>query len=159
MKLSLPLVIYSAGPCYEFPLADECSDGGKIPNKVHVAVQTPAYVLIGLSEIFASITGLEYAFTKAPASMKSVVMSLFLLQTAFGSALGIALSPTSENPKLVVMYASICVATLIAGILFWVCFSKYNKVEESLNNLGRDTGVSQDAVAEKHTRPLAEGEA
>ena len=128
-------LIYTSGPCYEFPLADDCSEGGTIPNRVHIAVQVPAYVLIGLSEIFASITGLEYAFTKAPASMKSLVMSIFLLQTAFGSALGIALSPTSQNPKLVIMYASIAAATLVAGLAFWLCFRKYNQVEEELNKL------------------------
>ena len=56
--------IYIRGPGYNDP-----TDNG--PNDIHVAVQTPGYILIGLSEIFASITGLEYAFTKAPASMKS----------------------------------------------------------------------------------------
>lgn len=73
LNLSRPAVIYTSPPCYKFPLAAECSGGGNTPNKVHVAVQTPGYLFIGLSEIFASITGLEYAFTKAPTAMKSFV--------------------------------------------------------------------------------------
>ena len=32
-------------------------------------------------------------------------MAMFLLQTAFGSALGIALAPTAKDPKLVWMYS------------------------------------------------------
>ncbi|KAF5317602.1 hypothetical protein D9758_018895 [Tetrapyrgos nigripes] len=45
------------------------------------------YILIAFSEIFASITGLEYAFTKAPKNMCSLklVMALFLLTNAFGA--------------------------------------------------------------------------
>jgi len=128
-------LIYNAGPCYKFPLACDASQGGTIPNRVHVAVQTPAYLLIGLSEIFASITGLEYAFTKAPASMKSFVMSMFLLTSAFGSALGIALSPTAKDPKLVTMYASLAGVTLIVAAIFWFLFKKYNAQEEDLNAL------------------------
>jgi proton-dependent oligopeptide transporter, POT family len=65
-------LIYESGPCYDAPLACPAGlqpDGIYAPNNVHVAVQTPAYLLIGLSEIFASITGLEYAYTKAPPSM------------------------------------------------------------------------------------------
>lgn len=114
---------------------DAAGPDGTIPNKVHVAVQTPAYLFIGLSEIFASITGLEYAFTKAPPSMKSFVMSIFLLQSGFGSALAIALSPTAEDPKIIWMYTGICVATIIAGGLFWFCFKGYNETEEEMNAL------------------------
>lgn len=127
-------LIYKSPPCYDAPLACAAANGSS-PNQVHVAVQTPAYLLIGLSEIFASITGLEYAFTKAPPSMKSFVMSIFLLQSAFGSALGIALAPTATDPKLIWMYTGLCVATIITAGLFWVLFKKYNATEDSMNAL------------------------
>jgi len=139
-------LIYKAGPCYDHPLADTCQ-GGAVPNHVHVAVQTPAYLLIGVSEIFASITGLEYAFTKAPPSMKSFVMSMFLLTSAIGSAIGIALSPTAENPKLVNMYIGLAVAAFVAGCVFWALYSRYNKTEEEMNELEKQ-GVKAVAVEE-----------
>ena len=131
-------LIYSAGPCYDQPLncqAAVAPNGDVSPNNVHVAVQTPAYALIALSEIFASVTGLEYAYTKAPANMKSFIMSIFLLTNAFGAALGIALSSTAKDPKLVWMYNGIVIATGITGALFWVFFRKYNDIEEELNEI------------------------
>jgi proton-dependent oligopeptide transporter, POT family len=128
-------LIYISPPCYDTPLACDASNKGKEHNHVHVAVQTPAYLFIGISEIFASITGLEYAYTKAPATMKSFVMSMFLLTNAFGSALGIALSPVAVDPKLLWMYTGLAVATVIAGVIFWVLFSRYNKSEDQMNEL------------------------
>ncbi|QIW95976.1 hypothetical protein AMS68_001494 [Peltaster fructicola] len=131
-------LIYESGPCYDAPGACDAAvqpDGSVIPNHVHVAVQTPAYVLIALSEIFASITGLEYAFTKAPTTMKSFIMSLYLLTTAFGAALGAALSPTAVDPYLLWMYTGLAAACLTAGILFWICYKRYNATEESMNEM------------------------
>lgn len=126
--------IYQAGPCYDNPL--KCApEYANTPNRIHIAIQTPAYVLIALSEIFASITGLEYAYTKAPANMKSFIMSLFLVTNAFGSAIGIALSPTSENPKFVWSYTGLAVSCFLAGVLFWFTFNHYNAKEEELNLL------------------------
>ena len=51
-------------------------------------LQTTSYVLIALSEIFASITGMEYAFTKAPKNMRSLVMAFFLFASAISAAIG-----------------------------------------------------------------------
>ena len=144
--------IYKAGPCYDEPLACEGFVG--VPNHIHIALQAPAYVLIALSEIFASITGLEYAYTKAPISMKSFIMSLYLLSTAVGSAIGIALSSTSRNPKFVWSYTGLAVACFIAGCLFWVCFRHYNQREEEWNQL-EFREVELDPVVSKPIKSLA----
>ena len=135
-------LIYKAGPCYDAPLVCDAAnlpDGTVLPNNVHVAVQTPAYALIGLSEIFASITGLEYAYTKAPVSMKSFVMSMYLLTTAFGNALAEAIVPVAIDPKLLWMYTGLAVASFVAGCIFWVLFRKYNATEESMNEIDVNT--------------------
>ena len=98
-------------------------------------MQTPAYVLIGISEILASITGLEYAFTKAPPSMKSLVTSIFLLQNAFGSAIGIGVVRAALHPNMVTFYACLSGVTFAAGTAFWFIFRGLNNVEEELNQL------------------------
>lgn len=142
-------LIYSSPPCYNAPLA---CDASHLPNEVHVAVQTPAYFFFAVSEIFASITGLEYAFTKAPPSMKSFVMSIFLLQSAFGSALGVVLAPIAKDPRLVWLYSGLCIATIIAAGLFWACFKHLNATEESMNSLGtrveKADGVGENGATE-----------
>jgi POT family proton-dependent oligopeptide transporter len=144
-------LIYNAPPCYKTPSDPSCDPQG-LGNHVHVAVQTPAYLLIGLSEIFASITGLEYAFTKAPPSMKSFVMSMFLFTSAFGAILGIAVSPTAKDPKLVWMYTGLSITAIIAAVLFWLFFNKYNATEEQMNALDKDS-IQAVPVGEVHRLP------
>lgn len=58
--------IYKLGPCGYH--ASSCDKSAPI----NVWVQALPYVLIAISEIFTSITGYEYAFTKAPKNMKSL---------------------------------------------------------------------------------------
>lgn len=69
--------------------------------EINVWAQTGSYILIAISEIFASITGLEYAFTKAPKNMRSLVMSCFLFTQAVSAALGQAFVTLSADPLLV----------------------------------------------------------
>ncbi|RAH53983.1 MFS peptide transporter Ptr2 [Aspergillus piperis CBS 112811] len=132
-------LIYSAGPCYEHPgCAASEVDGSTTGNHVHIAIQTPAYVFIGLSEIFASVSGLEYAYTKAPPSMKSFVQSMYLLTNAFGSALAEALTPAAYDPAIMWMFVGLACASFVAGIIFWLVYHHLNDQEDQLNALDAD---------------------
>lgn len=118
--------IYKAPPCFSHPSSCEAGrigEGQFKPNEVHVAWQTPAYILIALSEILASITGLELAYAKAPENMKSFIMSLFLLTSAGGSALGILIAPLAKDPYLQWLYFGLAGAAAMTGYVFHRTFS------------------------------------
>jgi len=138
-------LIYSSGPCFKDPLntrgtcpAGQLPDGTKIPNNVHIAIQTPAYLFIGVAEIFISVTGLEYAYNKAPASMKSFVQSMYLFTNAFGSALNEALVPVLVDPKILWMYTGVACVAFATSIGFWFIFHHYDNDEEKMYALDRD---------------------
>jgi dipeptide/tripeptide permease len=65
--------------------------------------------------------------------MKSFVMSMFLLTTAFGAALGTALSGLSVDPKLVWLYTGIAISAFIAGWVFWFLFNHFNSQEDKMD--------------------------
>lgn len=131
--------IYKAGPCYTSPLCDaSIVDGVAQGNNIHIAAQTGAYALIGISEIFASVTGLEYAYTKAPPSMKSFVQALFLLTNAFGAAISEAFVPVLYDPAIQWMYVGIAVGAFIVGCIIWILFHHLNDEEDRMNALDKD---------------------
>lgn len=117
-------LIYNTGPNYALKPCDSCQKY----NNITVAWQIPAYFFIAISEIFASITGLEYAFTQAPQSMKSIVMSLFLFTSAVGSILNIALVPVTTDPEILWMYVGLAIQAFVFGILFFIVFRNDGKV-------------------------------
>ncbi|KAJ2705300.1 peptide transporter ptr2 [Coemansia sp. IMI 203386] len=117
--------IYTKGP-YKTHAGDE----GYGFNDISAAIQVPAYVLMAIAEIFASVTGLEYAYKRAPESMKSIVMSIFLLTNAGGSILAFAFNPISSNPHLVKNFAIVSGLMGAFTVLFVVCFRHYDQVDE-----------------------------
>ncbi|KAI8099711.1 POT family-domain-containing protein [Halteromyces radiatus] len=113
--------IYSQPPYFDHP------EGRK--NDVSVALVVPAYVLIGISEIFASITGLEYAYKKAPSKMKSLVMALFLFTNAVSAILAFALVSVAVDPKLTWLYTGIAVAMATCAPIFYYIHGKNDKTD------------------------------
>ncbi|KAG0200652.1 peptide transporter ptr2 [Mortierella sp. GBA30] len=115
--------IYITGPNYECTLCDP----DQTPNNVSIAWQIPSYFFIAISEIFASITGLEFAFTNAPATMKSVVMAVFLFMNCVGALLGFAFLPLTVDPLLLWMYTGLGVAALLISFVIYWFFRDYDK--------------------------------
>ncbi|TFK82817.1 oligopeptide transporter [Polyporus arcularius HHB13444] len=127
--------IYKRNPCgYEVGTCVD-GDGNPLTSDLNVWIQTGSYVLIAFSEIFASITGLEYAFTKAPKNMRSLVMSVFLFMSAISAAIGEAFVPLSTDPLLVWNYGVMAVLAFAAGTIFWFQYRHLDAQEEELNNL------------------------
>ena len=112
-------LIYHSPPCYQHPL--RCQ-GGKVPNRVHVALQVPAYTLVAVSEILTASSGMEYAFTQAPQSMRSIVMASFLITLAGGAFLGIAITLLTADPKLTWMYSCLSGMCFVLGGVFQFTF-------------------------------------
>ncbi|EKM75449.1 hypothetical protein AGABI1DRAFT_116381 [Agaricus bisporus var. burnettii JB137-S8] len=128
--------IYKTNPCHYSAATCKDAEGNAVVSPLNVWLQTGAYFLIAVSEIFASITGLEYAFTKAPTNMRSLVMSAFLFTSAIASAIGEAFVSLSSDPLLVWNYGSMAVIAAIAGVLFWLSVRRLDRDEDKLNNLG-----------------------
>ena len=127
--------IYKHNECGYYP-SEGLPDGTDCtPTTLSIWVQSGSYVLLAFSEIFASITSLEYAFTKAPRNMRSMVQAFALFMTAIASAIGEALNPLSTDPLLTWNYGSMAVISFCAGILFYLQFRKLDQEEDALNNL------------------------
>ncbi|KAK5945260.1 hypothetical protein PMZ80_002464 [Knufia obscura] len=133
--------IYVQSPC------GDAASGCETPPPLSVWIQTPAYIFIAFSEIFASITGLEYAFTKAPKNMRSLVTGIFWLAQAFSSAVGQAFVPLASDPLLVWLYTIIAILSALGGAGFWFTFRKLDAEEDALNAIpesaykGRNGGM------------------
>lgn len=52
----------------------------------------PQYVVITAAEIMFSVTGLEFSYSQAPSSMKSVLQACWLLTVAFGNVIVVVIA-------------------------------------------------------------------
>jgi len=115
------------------PTLDEpstCDDKVYI-SKLSVMWQIPQYLMVGISEVFASITSLDFFSGQAPDNMKAIVYGLNLLVIGLGSVLAsqLVVMVDSWNPQWIpsdldegyleyyyFMTAGIMMLTLIAFI-------------------------------------------
>ncbi|PLN75343.1 POT peptide transporter [Aspergillus taichungensis] len=135
-------VIYKASPCQRSPEIEGCGETRR-GEKISIFLQVPVYSMIGLSEFFAVLSGMEYAYTKAPQSMRSIVSALFLLMSAIGAGLGITLSPVSVDPTVLIEFISLSAVMFVTAIAFFLCFRRYNRAEEDMNKLKEPRSSSE----------------
>ncbi|KAI8875216.1 PTR2-domain-containing protein [Backusella circina FSU 941] len=101
-------------------------------GKANISVfwQVPCYLLLAFSEIFASITPMEYAYTHSPKSMKSFVSALSLWPTCISALISMAISPSAHDPNMVWVYGGVSITAFICGCLYYLIFGHYDKLDE-----------------------------
>ncbi|EGX90443.1 peptide transporter PTR2-A [Cordyceps militaris CM01] len=115
---------------------------------ISVWIQIFPYGLIGASEVLASITKLEYAYTKAPQNMKSTVQAIALFTSAISAALGQGLVGLSEDPLLVWNYGSVAVIAMVGAICFYMTFRKADRDEDAMNNQKESSYIGNGGASE-----------
>lgn len=92
-------------------------DGG---NKISVLWQIIPFLVITMAEVMVSITGLQFAYTQAPRSMKSTIMSMWLLTVFFGNMITawIAKINTFEGGNFFMFFAGLM--AFFAVVFAWV---------------------------------------
>ncbi len=100
-------------------------DGG---NQLSLLWQTAPYLVLTLSEVLVSTTGLEFAYSQAPQKMKGTIMSFWNL-TVFGGNLLVAVIArlnVFEGATTYFFYAGLI---FVAGVAFWFISRNYRTVD------------------------------
>jgi POT family proton-dependent oligopeptide transporter len=146
--------LYITSPCPNDRPSD-CTDADDKPlhSPLNVWIVSGPYILVAIAEIFASITSLEYAFTKAPKRMKSVVMAFSQLQSAISAAINFALTEVNVEDKYMWLFASFAITSWVIGTIFFLIFRGLDKREAELNQIG--VGERQGFIDEKSSSESA----
>jgi POT family proton-dependent oligopeptide transporter len=92
--------------------------------------QTVPYIVLTAGEVLLSTTGLEFAFAESAPTMRSTIMSFWLLTVAFGNllvtgitkVLGAGAEDSSVTATRFLLYAGL---TAVVGVLFSLVAMRY----------------------------------
>ena len=56
-----------------------------LPATISILTFIPQYLVITISEVMVSVTGVEWAYTESPPSMKAIVNALWVMTTCIGN--------------------------------------------------------------------------
>ncbi|XP_052826940.1 peptide transporter family 2 [Octopus bimaculoides] len=104
---------------------------GLIEHTVSMLLQIPQYLLITIGEVMFSVTGLTFAYSEAPVSMKSVVQAAWLLTVAVGNLIVVFVAQTSliENQASEFFLFS---ALMAADVILYSIISMFYRYNNNL---------------------------
>lgn len=107
--------------------------------------QIPMYFVLTCGEVMVSITGLEFAYTEAPPSMKSVCQAAWLLTVAMGNVIVIIVAGSQifkgDDGVAHELIAYAGLMTVTAVLFSWMA-SRYNYVSPSFNGRPNSAATS-----------------
>ncbi len=95
-------------------------DGG---DAVSIAWQVLPYILLTMGEVWVSATGLEFAYSQAPPSMKGVIMSFWLLSVTFGNLWVLMTNASVRHPEVIARIAETGISETAFLMFFFAAFA------------------------------------
>ncbi len=121
-KMTLGMFLSAAAFAAAALLQQRLEAGGE---PVHVLWQVVQYLLMTTAEVLVSVTGLEFAYTQAPRSMKSTIMGFWLLCVTFGNVLVAFLAPMQTILTLSQFFWAFTGLMTLAAVVFAIMASFY----------------------------------
>ncbi|CAC5373165.1 SLC15A3_4 [Mytilus coruscus] len=125
-------------------------------SSVSIFAQIPQFTLIGASEVFTSVSGMEFAYSEAPDMMKGVCMGLYLDTIGIGTYFALMIIavvkkiskdswfPDNINEgKAEYLFFLFAVLTFVNFILFIYVAKRYKYSSEQNNGKSHDEGHDQ----------------
>jgi hypothetical protein len=128
-------------------------------SNLSVFWQIPQFILIGISEILASITSLEFFYSQSPTAMRSVMQSFNLLTFALGSFILIPLiylvnsNPNNEwitqnlNDGHLSYYFLVLAALMIVDLLWFAWLGKNYEYKKTVELQVEEADFKLDGVS------------
>ncbi|XP_065160310.1 peptide transporter family 1-like isoform X2 [Atheta coriaria] len=123
-------------------------------NRVHMLWIIPQYVVITVAEIMFSITGLEFSYSQAPLSMKSVLQAGWLLTTCIGNLIVViieAIEPFEKQSNNFFLYAALM---LIDMVIFALMAMRYKYVKQG-DTVTEDDGIENIAFSKSNETKMS----
>ena len=95
-------------------------DGG---GAVSIVWQVLPYALLTLGEVLVSATGLEFAYSQAPAAMKGVLMSFWNLAVTIGNLWVLVVNAGVRNQTVTEAIASTGFGVMACQMFFFAAFA------------------------------------
>jgi hypothetical protein len=115
------------------------------PRTVNIFLQIPQYVVITIGEVLFSVTGLSFAYSQSPASMKSLLQAAWLLTICFGNVIVIIVAEAQSSSSTAL--SQVAEFFLFAGLLYlftivFIIMSIFYKYVQP-----RDTSAASETVS------------
>jgi POT family proton-dependent oligopeptide transporter len=92
-------------------------------SPISIAWQIVPYVLLTAGEVLVSATGLEFAYSQAPASMKGAIMSFWSLAVTVGNLWVLIVNATVKNERVLQGIASTGLGSVAFQMFFFAAFA------------------------------------
>jgi POT family proton-dependent oligopeptide transporter len=92
-------------------------------DTVSIAWQILPYALLTLGEVLVSATGLEFAYSQAPASMKGVIMALWYLAVTVGNLWVLIVNAGVKNQTVIAHIENSGVGVIAFQMYFFAAFA------------------------------------